>query len=137
MVGISARRTGILWTLSAIAIIFGMLTVKAGGQVLFGGDAFREAAGRYIPFVLWFNFLAGFVYVVAGVGIWLGRQWAVWLSLGILLTTTLTFTAFGLYASTGGEFEVRTVAAMTLRCIVWATISLLAYRALIPGRPTS
>ena len=37
--------------------------------MLFGGEAARAAAGQFMPFVLWFNFIAGFAYVVAGVGL--------------------------------------------------------------------
>ena len=61
-------KTGIL--ISVIAIAFGLLTIRSGGNVLFGGAVAQEAAGNYVPFVLWFNFLAGFAYVMGGVGIW-------------------------------------------------------------------
>ena len=55
--------------IGAIAILFGLLTIKVGGTVLFGDDAARAAAGKYIPFVLAFNFAAGFFYVIAGAGL--------------------------------------------------------------------
>ncbi|MFA7320575.1 MAG: hypothetical protein WC000_03825, partial [Dokdonella sp.] len=61
--------------ISVIAIIFGLLTIKEGGTVLFGGEAARSAAGKYVPFVLWFNFLAGFAYVLAGTGMWWRQRW--------------------------------------------------------------
>ncbi|MEO7200530.1 MAG: hypothetical protein ABIY56_10000, partial [Dokdonella sp.] len=50
----------VVWirVISAIAIAFGLLTIKEGGAVLFFDGAGREAAGNYVPFVLWFNFLA-------------------------------------------------------------------------------
>ncbi len=59
------------WAISLVAVAFGLLTIKEGGTILFGGEAARAAAGNYVPFVLWFNFLAGFAYVVAGIGLWL------------------------------------------------------------------
>jgi hypothetical protein len=66
------RTRGILvWVISMIAMGFGLLTIKSGGTILFGEDAAREAAGNYVPFVLWFNFLAGFAYVIAGAGLWI------------------------------------------------------------------
>ena len=113
---------------AAIAIAFGLLTLKEGGTVLFGGDAARLAAGHYVPFVLWFNFLAGFVYVVAGTGLWAQRRWAVWLALSIAIGTAAVFAAFGVHMLLGGAFEVRTVAAMSLRTIVWAVIFAYASR---------
>lgn len=55
---------------SLFAILFGLLTLKEGGFVLFFDGPAREAAGSYVPFVLWFNFSAGFAYVAAGIGLW-------------------------------------------------------------------
>ncbi len=49
----------LIWTISLVAIAFGLLTLKEGGSVLFGDTAARTAAGHYVPFVLWFNFVAG------------------------------------------------------------------------------
>jgi hypothetical protein len=49
-----------------VAVVFGLLSIASGGRVLFGDDAARQAAGATMSFVLWFNFAAGFVCVVAG-----------------------------------------------------------------------
>jgi len=51
---------------AVVAVAFGLLTIKEGGTILFGDEAARAAAGNYVPFVLWFNFMAGFAYVIAG-----------------------------------------------------------------------
>ena len=118
---------------SILAVLFGLMTLKEGGTVLFGGEAARTAAGAYVPFVLWFNFLAGFAYVVAGLALWWRQGWAVGLALGIALATALVFAVFGVYVMNGGAFEVRTVAAMALRTTVWLVIGVLAWR-LRPGR---
>lgn len=112
-----------------VALAFGALTVFSGGRVLFGPEAARVAAGNYVPFVLWFNFLAGFAYIAAGVGLVLWRRWAIWLALGIAVATALVFAAFGLHVAAGGAFEPRTVVAMTLRSVFWAVIAALALRA--------
>lgn len=118
---------------SVFAVLFGLLTLKEGGTVLCGGEAARSAAGAYVPWVLWFNFLAGFAYVAAGVALWRRLGWAAWLALGIGLATALVFAAFGLHVLTGGAFEARTVGAMALRTVVWLGIGTLALR-LRPGR---
>ena len=43
--------------------VFGVLTLYSGGMALFGGELARAAVGNAVPFVLWFNFLAGFAYI--------------------------------------------------------------------------
>lgn len=48
-----------------LAVGFGLLTLWSGGNVLFGGEDARAAAGNYVPFVVVFNFAAGFAYVLA------------------------------------------------------------------------
>ena len=113
---------------AAVAMAFGLLTISEGGTVLFGSEASRVAAGEYVPFVLWFNFLAGFVYVIAGVGLWAHRRWAVWLALSVAVGTATVFAAFGIHILLGGAFEVRTAAVMSLRTTVWAVISAYSSR---------
>ena len=81
--------------ISLLAVGLGSLTLKEGGTVLFGGDAVRAAAGNYVPFILWFNFVAGFAYVVAGIGLWMQRRWAVWLAVAIAAATALTCISAG------------------------------------------
>lgn len=112
---------------SIIAILFGLLTLRSGGAVLFVDGPARAAAGHYVSFVVWFNFLAGFLYVLAGIGLWLRQSWAVWLAGCILIATLTTFIFFGLYVYQGGLYEVRTIGAMSLRSVVWGIIASYSY----------
>ena len=123
----SSRRTISIWVLSLIAILFGLLTIKSGGAVLFIDGEARLAAGNYVPFVPWFNFYAGFVYIVAGAALWLQRTWAAWLSLVLASSTLVIFVAFGLYILNGGEYEMRTVIAMSLRSGIWIMIGVFTW----------
>ncbi len=107
-----------------VAIVFGALTVFAGGRALFASDA---AIGDVVPFVLRFNFMAGFVYILAGVGLLRQERSSVWISLAILAVTFLVMAALGIYIQQGGAYETRTLAAMTLRIVVWAVISRIAW----------
>ena len=127
----SDRRGPWIRVISMLAVVFGLMTLKEGGAVLFGSGEARTAAGNYVPFVLWFNFVAGFAYVVAGVGIWLQRRWAAGLALVIAAATALVFAAFGVHVLAGGDYELRTVVAMSLRTLVWAAIALIARRRLL------
>ncbi len=114
------------------AILFGMLTLKEGGAVLFFDGPTRLAAGHYVPFVVWFNFIAGFGYVIAGVGLWMQKCWALWLIILITVATVLTFSAFEAHIYVGGAYEPRTFFAMSLRTLVLTAVTAIAWRQLLP-----
>ena len=119
------------WPLRAAAlfvVVFGALTIRSGASVLFGGEM-AATAGNYVPFVVWFNFLAGFAYLAAGAGLWFGRRWAVWLAVALAVTTLATFAALGIRVAGGAAFEPRTVWAMVLRSATWVAIAFFACRA--------
>jgi hypothetical protein len=120
--------------LGGLAVAFGLATVAQGGGVLLGGSAATAAAGRVVPFVLAFNFVAGFVYVAAGVATLAGRAWSAWLALALASSTLLAFAALGVHVWQGGAFEARTVAAMTLRSAFWVAQSLALPKLLRSGR---
>jgi len=119
------------WSLritAGVAVVFGLLTIISGGRVLFGGSAAQEAAGDAVPFVLWFNFLSGFLYVLAGIGIAMHQRWAAWTAIGLAAGIAGVFALFGLHILQGEAFEMRTVGAMVLRLVVWVVISVVAFR---------
>lgn len=122
-----AKRPTWVWIAAPLALVFGLVTIKAGGSVLFFDGPARQAAGNYVPFVLWFNFLAGFVYLVAASGLWWLRRWAPPLAAVIALATLLVFAFMAIFIFTGGEYELRTVIAMLIRSTVWLGIAGLAY----------
>ena len=114
---------------AAIAILFGMLTILSGGRALFGDPVAQAAAGNAVPFVLWFNFGAGFAYIATGVGLFLRTRWAVWIAAFIAISTLFVFGALGIHIWTGGAYEMRTVGAMTFRSLVWIGIAMISFRA--------
>ncbi len=118
------QRVAVIRGAGVVAMAFGVATIWSGGRVLFGDGA--AAAGRFVPFVVWFNFLAGFFYVAAGAGLWRRRVWAARLAAGLALATLAAFAAFGVHIATGGAFEPRTVGAMTLRSFFWLGVATLA-----------
>lgn len=114
--------------LGLFALAFGLLTIGTGGKVLFGGEEAQRAAGNYVPFVLWFNFLAGFAYAITGLAILRRHAWAARLALGIAAATALVFAGLGIHIGLGGSFEPRTVAAMTFRTLTWLSIYIVLAR---------
>jgi hypothetical protein len=119
------------WPLRAAAlfvIVFGALTIRSGASVLSGGEM-ALTAGNYVPFVVWFNFLAGFAYLAAGAGLWLGRRWAVWVAVALAITTLAAFAAFGVHVAGGAPSEPRTIWVMVVRSATWVAIAFFACRA--------
>ena len=124
----ASKRNTSLMVAAIVALAFGALTVLSGGRALFGSAEAQAAVGNAVPFVLWFNFLAGFAYILAGIGLFLRHSPAVWISIGIFASTALVALAFAVHMMQGGAFEMRTVGAMILRTGVWAGISVIAWR---------
>lgn len=124
----STRPTS-LTVASLVAVAFGALTIVSGGLALFGGAEVQEGVGNAVPFVLWFNFLAGFAYVLAGLGIWTGQRWALPLAALIAAGTLVVAAGFALHVLNGGAYETRTVGALALRFLVWVAILLALWRA--------
>ena len=75
---------------SLLTIVFGLATIKEGGLALFTQEG-RIGAGNYVPFVLWFNFIAGFFYILAGIAIFKLKSCSKRLSLIIAISTTFIF----------------------------------------------
>jgi len=112
-----------------VAVAFGLLTIKSGGAVLFWSEEARIAAGDYVPFVLWFNFISGFFYIIAGVAFWLNKPWSLWLAAAILVGISSVFMALGLsILIVDVPYESRTIGAMVVRTTVWSVILFLAYK---------
>jgi hypothetical protein len=116
------------------AAAFGLLTIAVGGSTLASISANRTAAGNIVPFVLWFNFTAGFAYVVAAVGLFSWRSWSAPLSAVIAVATLVVFIAFGVHVFLGGAFETRTVGAMAFRSSLWIVIAAATCRTMLTQR---
>ena len=106
----------------ALAVAFGLLTLRAGSNVLAGDGTSHE--GPVVPFVVWFNFLAAFAYVVAGVGLLLRKRWSAVIAMALAVATAAVFALFGLHVARGGAFALETVGALTIRTVFWAGIAL-------------
>ncbi len=115
--------------IATVAVLFGALTIKSGGDVLFWSEEARIAAGNYVSFVLWFNFVSGFFYIIAGIALYMRQAWVIYLAGAILLGILTVFSALGLSIYIADiDYETRTIAAMVLRTAVWTVITFLSYK---------
>jgi hypothetical protein len=106
---------------AVLLVIFGLITIVSGALALFGSTDM----GAVVPTVLWFNFLAGFAYIAAGIGVWRRDAWGLLLSGAIAVATACVFGAFLWHIWRGGAYEVRTVVAMTFRLAIWVGVCIV------------
>ncbi|KAA3656382.1 MAG: hypothetical protein DWQ04_31240 [Chloroflexi bacterium] len=131
MTSIEVTRSQWASAASIFAVLFGLLTILSGGSVLLNAQA-QKLAGNYVTIVVVFNFLAGFAYVIAGVGLWTSQRWSIWLSLLIAIATLIILAFFGLHILNGGSYEMRTVIVLFVRSAIWFVIFAIAYKNLNP-----
>lgn len=116
--------------ISVIVILFGLITLKEGGSVALNIGTARIDAGNYVPFVVWFNFLSGFVYIISGIGLWLKKTWAAKLSIFLLSSILAVYTLLFIHIFGGGLYETRTVFAMGFRSLIWGVTAFISFKTL-------
>lgn len=116
---------------AAVGVLFGVVTLITGWRVLFGGMAEQLALGDVALRIVWFNFIAGFAYLIAGFGLFRRAPWAAQLAAGIVGVTVLAAAAFAVHKLSEGSYEMRTVWAFALRAGVWLAIAWTARQALL------
>lgn len=73
--------------------------------------------------MLWFNFLAGFAYLVGAYALYRRRRWALAAAATIAGATAMVAIAFTVYTVSGGAFSWRTPGALLLRFGFWMAIA--------------
>ena len=120
----------VVWlrTATVIALLAGVMSVIGGGAVLSGGDELQLSAGPYPTFVEWFNFIGGFIYLIAGAGVWTRQRWAALLSCLIAATTLLVSLAVGLHVAAGASQDMHLLVNVGLRSAWWLLIAGMAWQ---------
>lgn len=120
-------KTRILTIAGIILTLFGLITIFMAGSVIFDLFGIRAKEGNYVPFVVWANFICGFIYVLAAYGFFSIKTWTVF---PLIIALAILIVAFGgllIHINSGGLHETKTVAAMLFRTAVTLAFTLLAY----------
>lgn len=109
---------GIRRLLALVAIVFGLVTIFAGGRVLLGADP------GYIVFrpLLVYNTGMGLAYIAAGVAAWLSPVRARQAAATIFALNLLVLVAIAALHAPGDSVAIESVRAMTLRTVVWLAL---------------
>ena len=110
---------------AGIAVIFSLLTIVAGSQVLLG---MTQPAYIVLTPLLIYNVFMGFVGVMTGVAFWMNHKKAVILIkivAGAHLVVLLTIVVIYLAAVAVARQSIQ---AMSLRVVIWTIIALVAWK---------
>lgn len=118
-----------LWLkiLSGFVVLFGIMTLFEGGKVLFT-ETGRASAGNFVPFVIWFNWIAGFFYITTGIALFRMKSCAKKVATLIAVGSSIVLIALIVHIQSGGLYETRTIFAMSFRTIVWISIAAIAWK---------
>ena len=57
------------------ALLFGLLTIFAGGSVILDLFGMRAKEGNYVSYVVWASFISGILYIFAAYGFFKNKIW--------------------------------------------------------------
>jgi hypothetical protein len=117
----------ILKAAAIILTLFGMVTVCIGGAVVFDLFGLREKEGNFVPFVVFTNFICGFIYIITAYGFWNAKRWSALLILCAFILLIVTFGGLIFHITTGGLYQFKTIDAMLFRLLFTMAFASLAY----------
>ena len=101
-----------------IAVLFGLLTIFAGTQVLTGSNP------GYIVFrpLLIYNEIMGIVYVAAGITAWYNLKRGMHLAAAIFVLNLIVLAIIFFLYSEGSSIAIDSLRAMSFRTVVWLAL---------------
>lgn len=117
----------LLYAISLVLIAFAGSTLFMSSSVIFDWFGIREKEGDYVPFIVWTNFIAGFLYLIVAYGFLTTKRWTFWILAGTILLLMLALIFLLLYINRGGVYEMKTLGAMGFRIILTLIFSVIAY----------
>jgi hypothetical protein len=108
---------------AAVAVLFGLATLFAGGRVLLGSDPGYEV---FRPLLL-YNTAMGVAYLAAGVTVWRSVNVSRYAAGAIFLLNLLVLVGILVLYRSGGVVAVDSLRAMTLRTVVWLVLFLAVW----------
>ncbi len=104
----------------AVAVLFGVVTLIAGGRVLLGSDPGYEV---FRPLLI-YNTTMGLAYLAAGVTVLCSANAGRYAAGAIFLLNLLVLVGIFVLYRSGGAVAVDSLRAMTLRTAVWLALFL-------------
>lgn len=106
-------------------VLFGLLTLFMSSSVLFDWFGIRAKEGNFVPFIVWANWLCGFLYLTAAYAILKSKTSSKIPLISALVILIIAYIGLFIHIDQGGLYENKTMGAMAFRIAV-TTLFLLA-----------
>lgn len=110
---------------ASVAVVFSLLTTIEGTQVLLG---ITQPGYVVLTPLLIYNVLMGFVGLFAGVVLWRNLGWALKLTTLVVAAHIIVLLTVGVIYLSGGAVAAQSINAMVIRSVIWAAITLVAWK---------
>lgn len=106
------------YVLAAVLLLFGALTLFLSTSVIFDLFGVRAREGNYVLVVVWANFIASILYVLAAVGVIAQRRWPAKELLAAVVVLVGAAVVFAWHVYSGGLYEQKTIGALAFRTLL-------------------
>ena len=114
--------------IGAIALaLFAAFTIFMSGSVIFDLFGIRAKEGNYVLFIVVANFICGFLYFLAAIGLLMHKKWSNTLLISALGILLVAFLGLMWHVEAGGLYEMKTVKALGFRFMVTLLFAILSW----------
>jgi magnesium-transporting ATPase (P-type) len=110
-----------------ILLVFAFVTLFMSSSVIFDWFGIRAKEGNYVLFIVWTNFILGFLYVAAAYYFFKNNKRTFSVLLVALIVLIIALLALQFYIHNDGIYELKTVKAMIFRIVVTLAFALIAF----------
>jgi hypothetical protein len=108
-----------------LAAAFSLLTIVEGAQVLLGIT--QPDYVVHTPLLI-YNVLMGFAGLFAGAVLWINHGWSLRLTTMVVAAHLIVLLIVGVIYLSDGAVASHSVNAMVIRSVIWAAITLVAWK---------
>ena len=106
------------YVFAAVLLLFGALTLFLSTSVIFDLFGVRAREGNYVLVVVWANFIASILYVLAAVGVIAQRRWPAKVLFAAVVVLVGAAIVFAWHVYSGGPYEQKTIGALAFRTLL-------------------
>ena len=106
--------------------VFALLTLYLSSSIIFDLFGMRAKQGNYVSFVIWANFISGFLYLGAVYGFIKQKKWTFRVLMSVVFLLLITGIGLYFHIKSGGLYKTVTPKALLFRTGVSLFFSIIA-----------